>query len=97
MFVKPVSEALGISRSRFSLTTTFVSVASMLMSLVVSRLYRRFTIKRVMLAWLGRTLCHFFPLPLSHRIFRAIVSIAQEKRSVNASGAGSTGGLPSSG
>lgn len=50
MFVKPVSEALGISRSRFSLTTTFVSVASMLMSLVVSRLYRRFTIKRVMLA-----------------------------------------------
>lgn len=50
MFVKPVSEALGISRSQFSLTTTFVSVASMVMSLVVSRLYKRFTIKRVMLA-----------------------------------------------
>lgn len=50
MFVKPVSEALGISRSQFSLTTTFVSVASMLMSLVVSRLYKKFTIKRVMLA-----------------------------------------------
>lgn len=50
MFVKPVSEALGISRSQFSLTTTFVSVASMIMSLVVSRLYRRFTIKRVMVA-----------------------------------------------
>lgn len=49
MFVKPVSEALGISRSQFSLTTTFVSVASMMMSLVVSRLYQKFTIKRVML------------------------------------------------
>lgn len=49
MFVKPVSESLGVSRSVFSLTTTFFSVAAMCMSAMVGRLYNRFGIKRVMM------------------------------------------------
>ncbi len=49
MFVKPVSESLGVSRSAFSLTTTCFSVAAMLMSASVGRFYARFGIKRVMM------------------------------------------------
>ncbi|MBQ8603945.1 MAG: MFS transporter [Oscillospiraceae bacterium] len=48
MMVKPVSEDLGISRSQFSLGTTFNSIAGMLMATVIGKLYKRFTVKKVM-------------------------------------------------
>ena len=49
MFVTPVSEALGISRSAFSLTTTCVSIASMITSMFIGSLYKKFSIRKVML------------------------------------------------
>lgn len=50
MFVKPVSESLGITRQAFSLTTTFFAVAGILLSSFMGRIYAKFTIKRVMVA-----------------------------------------------
>lgn len=49
MFVAPVSQALGISRSQFSLTTTFTSLGSMAMSALAGRLYGKYSIRRVLL------------------------------------------------
>lgn len=49
MFVTPVSESMGISRQQFSLTTTFYSGAGILLSAFIGKIYRRFTIKRVMM------------------------------------------------
>ncbi len=49
MFVTPVSGGLGISRSQFSLTTTFTSVGSMVMSYLSGRLFKRYSIRRVLL------------------------------------------------
>ncbi len=50
MMVKPVSEDLGISRSQFSLGTTFNSIAGMILSMFIGKVFRKFTIKKVMLA-----------------------------------------------
>jgi len=50
MMVKPVSEDFGISRSRFSLGTTFNSIGGMIMSAIVGKLYKRFSLKKVVLA-----------------------------------------------
>lgn len=49
MMVKPVSRDMGISRSRFSLSSTFCSVAGMIMSMMVGRIYRKFTVKKTIL------------------------------------------------
>ncbi|MDL2215490.1 MFS transporter [Ruminococcaceae bacterium OttesenSCG-928-N02] len=49
LFVKPVSEGLGITRQAFSLTTSFYSVAGMLMSLLVSKIIARYDVKKVMM------------------------------------------------
>lgn len=50
VFVKPVCEALGISRSAFSLVTTFMSVSGIIFATQASKIYSRFTIKKVMMA-----------------------------------------------
>jgi len=49
MFVTPVSEAMGISRSAFTLNTTCVSVTSMITSMFIGKLYKKFSIRKVML------------------------------------------------
>ena len=49
MFVTPVSESMGITRQQFSLTTTFYAGAGILLSAFIGKIYRRFTIKRVMM------------------------------------------------
>lgn len=49
MFVTPVSESMGITRQQFSLTTTFYAGAGILLSAFIGSIYRRFTIKRVMM------------------------------------------------
>lgn len=49
MMVKPVSEDMGITRSQFSLAATFFSVAGMIVSMFVGKMYRKFTVKRTML------------------------------------------------
>ncbi len=50
MMVKPVSEDMGITRSQFSLAATFFSVAGMIVSIFVGKMYRKFTVKKTMLA-----------------------------------------------
>lgn len=56
LFVKPVSEALGISRQAFSLNTTLASVAMMVVSPFAGKIYARFGLKRVMvIASIGLT------------------------------------------
>lgn len=42
-FLKPVTEALGVSRGQFSLYITFVSVSSMALSPFVGKIYERFS------------------------------------------------------
>lgn len=48
LFVVPVCESFGISRTQFSLVSTFNSAAGMLFSLLTGKLYGRYGIKRVM-------------------------------------------------
>lgn len=50
MMVKPVTADMGISRSRFAMTSTACSLAGMVMSLFVGRVFKRFTVKKTMLA-----------------------------------------------
>ncbi len=49
LFVKPVSEALGITRQAFSLNTTFYSVSGMVVSLFLGGIIKRFNVKKVMM------------------------------------------------
>ena len=50
MMVNPVTEDLGISRSRFTMTSTACSLAGMIMSLAIGKVFRKFSVKKTMLA-----------------------------------------------
>lgn len=48
LFVKPVTEAMGISRKAFSVNQTIISVSMMAVSLLTGRVFGRFQVKAVM-------------------------------------------------
>ena len=50
MMVNPVTADLGISRSRFTMTSTACSLAGMVMSLSIGKIFRKFSVKKTMLA-----------------------------------------------
>ena len=54
MMVNPVTEEMGISRSAFTMTSTACSIAGMLMSTSIGRIFKKFSVKKTMLA--GSTL-----------------------------------------
>lgn len=49
MMITPVTEELGISRSRFAMTNTACSVAGMIMSVYIGKTFRKYTVKKTML------------------------------------------------
>ena len=55
VYVKPVIESLGVSRTAFHLTITIGSCAMMLSAIIAGRLMKRFSIKRLML--IGTAIC----------------------------------------
>lgn len=48
LFVKPVTETMGISRKAFSVNQTIISVSMMAVSLLTGRVFGRFQVKAVM-------------------------------------------------
>ena len=49
MMVNPVTRDLGISRSRFTMTSTACSLAGMVMSLFIGKIFRKLSVKKTML------------------------------------------------
>ncbi len=49
MMVNPVTEDLGISRSRFTITSTTCSLAGMAMSLYIGKIFKKYSVKTTML------------------------------------------------
>ncbi|MDD6186649.1 MAG: MFS transporter [Oscillospiraceae bacterium] len=49
MMITPVTEELGISRSRFAMTSTAASVAGMIISVYIGKTFRKYTVKKTML------------------------------------------------
>ncbi len=70
VFVKPVTEALGVSRAEFTLYSTFSSVASMIMSPRIGRLFENTGSKKFMLwgsfAVSGLVMCYSFATTVWH-------------------------------
>ncbi len=50
MMVTPVTEEMGISRSRFTMASTACSIAGMFMSTSIGRVFRKYSVKKTMLA-----------------------------------------------
>lgn len=50
VFLKPVSEALSVSRTSFSVTFLISGIFGMLSSMYAGKLYKRFTMKKVLIA-----------------------------------------------
>lgn len=50
MMVNPVTEELGISRSRFTMASTACSIAGMIMSTSIGKVFAKFSVKKTMLA-----------------------------------------------
>ncbi len=50
MMVNPVTRDLGISRSRFTMASTACSLAGMVMSLFIGKIFRKFSVKKTMFA-----------------------------------------------
>lgn len=48
MMVNPVTRDLGISRSRFTMTSTACSLAGMVMSLFIGKIFRKLSVKKTM-------------------------------------------------
>ena len=49
MMVNPVTEEMGISRSAFTMASTACSIAGMIMSTSIGRVFRKFSVKKTML------------------------------------------------
>ncbi len=50
MMVNPVTQDMGISRSRFTVTSTTCSLAGMVMSAYIGQIFRKYSVKKTMLA-----------------------------------------------
>ena len=50
MMVNPVTEEMGISRSAFTMASTACSIAGMIMSTSIGRIFKKYSVKKTMLA-----------------------------------------------
>lgn len=74
LFLAPITDALGISRSVYSFNDTICYITSAVMNLFLFRLCNRFGLKRMIVTGLGLTLIAFLVSAIANTVFPFYVS-----------------------